>query len=260
MSGQTSMDVKFLGRFHDAYLKYAHAQKHLSTLIVLFNELHQESWWRPEKIDDEPEGMVRIELLREPTFDWSLIVGDLIHNLRGCLDFATCGMIEVADPETDLTKAQFPFGDLGKSLNSKQRKSITGLGAQAIARIEEIRAMYGADLHLVNRMSNQDKHRLLLPVDVRRMPMKIAIDEANTPSIVEDIDGAGGVWAKEVKNGDEIPMPHMLKLDIGLVLEGEPKPFPLREIVRVNRTVWDAFMMMCTTERIILTGPPDTNP
>lgn len=253
MSGQTSRDVTFLGRFHDAYLKYDRAQKHLATLVGLFNELQQESWWRPEKADDTPDGTVRIELLREPTIDWSLIVGDLIHNLRGCLDYATCGMIEVADPKADLTKIQFPFGTFGESLNSKERKRITGLGRQAIARIEAIRSAYGADLHLVNRMSNQDKHRLLLPVAVRQVPLKIAVDEASkTASIIEDIEAAVDVWRKEIRNGDEITMPSLLKLDIGLILEGEQMPFPLRDIVRVNRTVWDVFMMMCTTERVLL--------
>lgn len=77
------------------------------------------------------------------------------------------------------------------------------------------------------RMSNQDKHRLLLPVAVRQMPMKIAIDEAtNTGAIVEDIDGAPAVWATEIKNGDEISMPSVLKLDIGLILEDGPESFP----------------------------------
>ncbi|WP_099539919.1 MULTISPECIES: hypothetical protein [Stenotrophomonas] len=255
MSGQASMEFKFLGRFQDAYSKYTHAQTHLATLVGLFNELHQESWWRPEKVDEEPRGKVRIELLREPTIDWSLVVGDLVHNLRGCLDYATCGMIEVADPRADLKDIQFPFGRFGQSLNSKERRRICGLGGQAIARIEEIRAAYGTDLHLLMRMSNQDKHRLLLPVAVRQMPMKIAIDAAtNTGAIVEDIDGAPGVWATEIKNGDEISMPTVLKLDIGLILEDGPEAFPLRDIVRVNRSVGDAFMLMCTTERALLTG------
>ncbi len=85
--------------------------------------------------------------------------------------------------------------------------------------------------------------------------MKIAIDEAtNTGAIVEDIDGAPGVWATEIKSGDEISMPTVLKLDIGLILEDGPEAFPLRDIVRVNRSVGDAFMLMCTTERALLTG------
>ena len=261
MSEQPTLEIAFLGRFKDAYLKYRHAQTHLATLAGLFNELLQDTWWLPEKVDGAPDGTVRIKLLREPTIEWSLIVGDLIHNLRGCLDYATCGMIEVADPSASLQNIQFPFGRPGLSLNSDERKRLKGLGRHAIARIEAIRVAHGADLHLVNLFSNQDKHRLLLPVAVRQVPMKIAIDEAsNTASINEDIDGAAEVWTKEIKNGDEIAMPHMLKLGIGLIIEGEPKPFPLRDIERVNKTVWNAFMMICKTERELLKGPYSDTP
>lgn len=261
MSEQPTFEVTFLGRFQDAYLKYRHAQTHFATLVGLFNELLQDSWWRPEKVDGAPDGTVRIKLLREPTIEWSLIIGDLIHNLRGCLDYATCGMIEVADPSASLANIQFPFGRPSLALNSDERKRLKGLGPEAIARIEAIRVAHGADLHLVNLMSNQDKHRLLLPVAVRQVPMKMTIDEAsNTASIDEDIDGAVEVWTKEIKNGDEISMPHMLKLGIGLIIEGEPKPFPLRDIERVNKSVWDAFMMICKTERGLLTAPSGDTP
>ncbi|MGW9946533.1 hypothetical protein J2W92_001870 [Rhizobium leguminosarum] len=212
-------------------------------------------------MDGAPDGTVRIKLLREPTIEWSLIIGDLIHNLRGCLDYATCGLIEIADPSSSLTNIQFPFGRPDLPLNSDERKRVKGLGPEAIARIEAIRVAHGADLHLVNLMSNQDKHRLLLPVAVRQVPMKMTIDKAsNTASIEEDIDGAAEVWTKEIKNGEEISMPHMLKLSIGLIIEGEPKPFPLRDIERVNKSVGEAFMMICKIERGLLTGPFGDNP
>lgn len=96
MSEQPTFEATFLGRFQDAYLKYRHAQMHFATLVGLFNELLQDSWWRPEKVDGAPHGTVPIKLLREPSIEWSVIIGDLIHNLRGCLDYATCGMIEFA--------------------------------------------------------------------------------------------------------------------------------------------------------------------
>jgi hypothetical protein len=247
----------FLGRFQDAYLKYRHAQKHFSALVALFNELLEgDNWWRPEKVEGAPHGTVRIKLLRQPTIEWSLLVGDLIHNLRGSLDYATCGMVEVADPAASLANVQFPFGRPGLMLNSDERKRLKGLRPEAIARIEEIRSLHGGDLNLVNLISNQDKHRLLLPVAVRQVPMKMTIDEVkNTASIDEDIDDALEVWTKEIRDGDQIAMPNMLKLGIGLIIEGEPKPFPLRDIERVNGSVWDAFIMICKTERGLLAPP-----
>lgn len=254
MSEQPNSKFTFLGRFEDANLKYRRAQVHLATLCELFNELQQGgSWWLPEKVDGAPAGTVRVKLLREPTIEWSLIIGDLIHNLRSCLDYATCGLIEIANPNTSFKNIQFPFGRPSFYLSSAERKRLEGLGPQAIERIEAIRAEFGADLHLVNLMSNQDKHRLLLPLAVSQMPMKIKIDVAsNTASFEEDIDCAAEVWRREVKDGDVISMANTLKLDIGLIIEGEPNPFPLRHIERLNKSVGKAFVMMCRTERNIL--------
>ncbi|MGR9437963.1 hypothetical protein ACU8V1_23595 [Rhizobium leguminosarum] len=245
--------MEFIGRFYDAALKYQHAQKHFATLAGLINGLLEVSWWSPEKVADGPDGTVRIKILRQPTIEWSLVVGDYIHNLRGCLDYATCGMIEVADPTGDLSRVQFPFGRPGQALNSNERKSLSSLGPVALERIEAIRTEFGADLNFVNLMSNQDKHRLLLPVAVRQVPMKLNIDvRNNTASIDEDIAGPVDVWTREIKDGDEISMPHMLKLGIGVIIEGEAMPFPLKDIERVNASVWRAFMAIAGMERSVL--------
>lgn len=255
MSDQPNPEFTFLGRFEDANLKYRRAQMHFATLRGLFNDLQEGgSWWLPEKVDGTPDRTVRIKILREPTIEWSLIIGDLIHNLRGCLDYATCGLIEIAVPSTNLKNIQFPFGRPGIPLNSEERRRIEGLGPQAIERIEAIRVEFGSDLHLVNLMSNQDKHRLLLPLAISQMPMKITTDVTrNTASFEEDIDGAPEVWRKEIKNGEVVSMANTLKLDIGLIIEDEPNPFPLRHIERLNKSVGSAFIMLCMIERDILT-------
>jgi hypothetical protein len=247
------LDVKFIGRFHDAYLKYRHAQMHFAALVGLINSLLEQRWWLPEKVEGTKEGTVRIKILCHPTVEWSLVVGDWIHNLRSCLDYAICGMVEAADPAADLANIQFPFGRLGSPLNSDERKRLRGLAPEAVARIEAIRAEHGVDLNFVSLMSNQDKHRLLLPVTVRQVPMKLTIDEeSNTASINDDIEGSAAVWTKEIKDGDEIVMPTMLKLGIGLLIEGEEMPFPLQDIERLNVAVWKTFMAICTTERSVL--------
>lgn len=93
-----------------------------------------------------------------------MVLGDYVHNLRSCLDYATCGVVEVADPLGDLTRIQFPFGRPGQALNSNERRSINGFWPAAIARVEAIRTEFGADLNFVNLVSNQDKYRLLLTV------------------------------------------------------------------------------------------------
>ena len=86
--------IKFIGRFYDAALKYQHAQKHFTILVGLIRNSMDEVWWPPEKIEDGPDDIVRIRMLREPTIEWSLVLGDYVHNLRCCLDYATCGAVE----------------------------------------------------------------------------------------------------------------------------------------------------------------------
>ncbi|TIP14308.1 hypothetical protein [Mesorhizobium sp.] len=239
------VEIRLLGRFQDAYLKYQHAQKHFVELVGLINGLLQDKWWEPEKVEGAPQGTVRIRILRQPTHQWSLVLGDFIHNLRGCLDYATCGLVETADRTSDLKKVEFPFGRLGQPLNANDRGSIKGITPAGLEKLEAIRAEFGADLNFINTMSNQDKHRLLLPVAVHQVPMKLTIDEAsNTASIDEDIAGAVDVWTRRVRDGDEIVMPHMLSMGIGVLIEGEPMPFPLKHIERVNHSVWAAFMAL----------------
>jgi len=53
-------------------------------------------------------------------------------------------------------------------------------------------------------------------------------------------------------------MPHMLSMGIGVLIEGEPVPFPLKDIERVHHSVGKAFMAICETPREILTQPIDT--
>jgi hypothetical protein len=76
-----SPKIAFKGRFHDANLKFQHAQKHLSALTILHNEVGD--FWKVEKVGEEASNTVRVSILREPTVEWSLIIGDLVHGLRG---------------------------------------------------------------------------------------------------------------------------------------------------------------------------------
>lgn len=87
-------------------------------------------------------------------------------------------------------------------------------------------------------MSNQDKHRLLLPVAVRQVPGKLNIDvAANNASFDDDIADSVDVCTGEIKDGDQISMPHLLKLGVGVIVEGQATTFPSQDIARVNHSL-----------------------
>lgn len=108
-------------------------------------------------------------------------------------------------------------------------------------------------MNFVNLLSNQDKHRLLVPVAVRPVPMRLKINEAeNTASIHEDLSGTLEVWRAEIKDGDKITMPQMRSLGVGVIIEGGETPFPLQDIERVNQAVQKAFLAIAFMERSLL--------
>ncbi|WP_201271767.1 hypothetical protein [Sinorhizobium medicae] len=148
--------------------------------------------------------------MSEPTAEWSLVLGDHVHNLRSCLDYAMCGVVEAADPAGDLSRVQFPFGRLGQQLNLNERRIIDGLAPGAIKQIEGIRTRFGADLNFINEQSGQ------APTAHSRFCQASANEAANheagsTASIDDDIAGTVEVWTREIKERDQLAMPHMLK-------------------------------------------------
>ena len=69
--------------------------------------------------------MVRIRLLSAPPAELSLILGDVVHNLRASLDYATCALVEFGNPLADLRRTQFAFGSVGYPLKSDDKVAIT---------------------------------------------------------------------------------------------------------------------------------------
>lgn len=97
-----------------AYAKYARAQKHLAELRasvekVRASDLSDELTFQVSYPygDDDPRAVVTMRLtLRSPS-EWSLVMGDILTNLRAALDHAVYG-----------------HGISRKTLNSKERKSL----------------------------------------------------------------------------------------------------------------------------------------
>ena len=170
---------------------------------------------------------------KEPPQEIGLILGDIVHSLRASLDYATCALVKISDSESDIRNVQFPFGRPGVPLNSAERARLGSARETALPYIEAARRAGHPYLDVLNRVSNQDKHRLILPVMLRRMPMRIEINaEANTADFVPDIDRED-IWAAPLVDGDIIEMGNILALRPGFHIDGDPAPYSLRVIMQM---------------------------
>lgn len=239
-----SLSPRFLG----AFAKYQRAQVHVHALNEALTAYYSASPWRPEKAEDLPQGMVRIRLLQPPPDEIGLILGDLVHNMRSALDYATCSLVELGHHHVDLSRTQFPFGESGRALTTKEKKSaaLGDMTIQALTALEEARHRGGKDLNLLRLLSNQDKHRLLLATVARQFPMRVQIDiKTSTADFVPD-DGGIDVWFRPLADGVIIPMPQILNIRLGIEVEGWEAPFVINKIDKVNEAVGLALRLMAT--------------
>ncbi|ONF49420.1 hypothetical protein RSM1_09080 [Methylobacterium radiotolerans] len=201
--------------------------------------------------------MVRIRLLHPPPEEIGPILGDVVHNLRSALDYATCSLVEFGHDSVDLSRTQFPFGEQDRELTTKEKKgaSLGDIAPHALIMIEEARRCGGFALQLLKILSNQDKHRLLLATVARQFPIRMQIDVAtNSADFVPDENGID-VWFRNLTDGIVIPMPQILSIKLGIEVEGQEAPFVIHTIDHVNNAVGLALRLMATA--VDLPDPPN---
>ena len=237
----------------DSMRRYNWAASHIAKLNDMLINFNNSRSWEPEKSADLAPEMVRIRIHREPPPEIGLVLGDAVHSLRASLDYATCALVGIADADADLRKVQFPFGRSGFPLNSAERAPLKVIGDIALPHIEEARRLGVPYLDVLNRLSNQDKHRLIASVMHRRMPMKVKFDRgANTADIVPDPDQEH-VWMQPLADGDVLDMGNMLALRPGFQIEGDPGPYSLRVIGQMFTVTRIALGLMAMAAEAMLT-------
>lgn len=241
------------GRLQDAVVRYEWATTHVLRLNEVLRKFNDLESWAPEQAPDLPEGMVRIRIFQNPPRDIGLIIGDIVHSLRSSLDYAICGLVQMQNPDADLNNIHFPFGRPGEPLNSKERKNLKGIGDIALQYIEQAREMGNAYLEVLRRTSNQDKHRLIVTMMHRQMPMKVEKNEkGDAADIVPDMDRVG-VWMEPIEDGDIIEMGNILALFPSFFVEGYEAPFALKVIVQFFHVSHQTLCLMMEAAETIRT-------
>lgn len=202
----------------DYLLKLSRAHGHLNDLQENISQWldGNHHMIRRHRYPDRPNCLsLRVTVQDIPADPFALLVGDILHNLRGCLDHLvyTLALKHTNPLPDDIAKgSEFPiFGDknargnLGAGLQmfrSNGLNKIRGIHPDAQAIIKNLQPYHrGKDfasdpLWVLHELSNIDKHRLLIVAHCHSDAMLMEVDrfrtEGNTIILAEPIHVYGG--------------------------------------------------------------------
>lgn len=148
-------------------LKIARARHHIADLAAQAAEFF-DLYWRVV-VSEDPETNQRsliVEADKPVPREFSLLVGDAVHNLRSALDLAIWSVVSPRNPPKP-DRVQFPFcakaDDLHAAICDRQ---VNLAGSHVVQIVNEARPYSGGDDELVglHRCSIGDKHRLIVTV------------------------------------------------------------------------------------------------
>jgi hypothetical protein len=151
-------------------LKIERAKKHILELESEYERFRRETPYSIGLKDDPQTGdrVYRLAAVKPIPKAFSAIIGDVLNNLRACLDHAVYAMVQVGKPSAVDPRAIF-FPICGSSTEYKTRfaRVIPGLRQDAVKAIDTVAPYVGGAgeyyWHLA-RLNNIDKHRLLLTI------------------------------------------------------------------------------------------------
>jgi hypothetical protein len=172
------------------WAKLARADEHLKALdaeIPVFLDSNPHTY--RGHIDREASRyVVTIHITRPPPIEWSVIVGDFVHNLRSALDHLVWQLVLLSgnEPVSGPGGNQFPIfttkpGDM-RLRNNRFNRQLRGVHRSvraAIHRIQPYRAGRDANrrpLAVLADLSNEDKHQAILPSYAAIPPREGQID------------------------------------------------------------------------------------
>ncbi len=226
--------------------KLERAKYHLNILTQEVKEFIQS---QPYKIytTEEANGdlVYRLKIIKPVPEEWSLTIGDIIHNLRSSLDLLISDLLIKNGKQPD-NRSAFPIYETETELLKDSQHRITGITPAARKVISKIKPYKGGNqiLWKLHKLDILDKHKLIIPVgsasrsvgidfnsllhtqgfskDLKLPP--IFIRPADTQFPLKDGMGLFSIL-KQARTGGE-PPPHSFAFDIafgeGDLVMGEP--------------------------------------
>jgi hypothetical protein len=223
-----------------------------------------------QKVDVESSRyLMRVRIERPLPVEWSLIVGDFVQNLRAALDHLAWQLVR-ANGHSPGRGTAFPIFDSKPSRKSRHpdrqrwNANVAGMHPRAIWLIEAVQPYNGPDgarahtLAALRRLSNEDKHRVLLPrfVAPRRPEGDLPIDVIPVRD-VKPIQGGRLHIGRALKDNDLVldadveitgPNPQVeAKGEIPVDIAFGGSPVPLVGLEQMRQSVMQ-FLAVCERE------------
>jgi hypothetical protein len=154
--------------FNASHLKIKRAYKHIRELHGVLNSFGKTSGYgtRAETDSETGEGIVSFEMTEEVSDDISMIVGDVVHNLRAALDLAVYELVKRFGGKRP-DRVYFPFRKTWqKVVKAIKEGAIEGLPvAFEIIIVDVIKPYEGGNtpLYTLHTLDIADKHHDLVP-------------------------------------------------------------------------------------------------
>lgn len=151
-------------------LKVERATKHILELESEYDEFRRQNPYNIGFKDDAQTGdrICHLEAVRPIPKAFSVVIGDVLNNLRAALDHAVYALVQVGQPGAVSPKdIYFPICGSSAEYKARFARVMPGLRTDAIKAIDTVAPYVGGAgeyyWHLA-RLNNIDKHRLLLTI------------------------------------------------------------------------------------------------
>lgn len=212
----------------------------------------------PEVDVESSRYLWRLHVVEEPPLEWSTVLGDYLQNLRAALDHLIWILVR-ANGQSPSGGNAFPIFDQsppnkrGHGEREKWERNTRGLHPAAIHLVElcqPYKGPNGPSVHTLaglRRLSNEDKHRTLLPafiaIDQDKPMVFKGMEVRDIKPTVEGIQIRAGRPLEEndiaLEMAIEIsgPNPEAKQGDLSLDVGFGRKPIPLKGLQQMSETV-----------------------
>jgi len=228
--------------FYSSFLKIKRANKHIDDLNSLWNTFASEnSHFLIFQEQGNPPRKVLKPVARKPLpFDFNLIAGDAVHNLRTALDHIVCTLIK-QNNETINTSTGFPVHRSREVFETSFIGKIAGCPKDSFPFFEATKVYPGGEgdnIWKLNMLDIADKHReLLLAAQSINIPKAVVKSpDRKTLATILDCSFTGKA------GGMEFP--------VDSVIEFENNDQPIMDIVFVKTPVFEGESVIGTLKAL----------